>query len=332
MGIEKFTANAGKYTWEFLEKGFFSFVKRKTNEGVRRFLFVRRLREKLIKIDWGFVAQEYLSYMQEYHSQFHVFGMGEQKLEDLSTKVFLFTKPEHKREDVFEIPEKINGLKFIFQDERGEKVVVFGTAGSGKTTFLKQIVKHTIEQTNKIPLFVNSAEWALLGTINYKGLLIYLSEQFESCGFKDATTFIDYLLEDGHAVLLIDGLDEMPLEKRNRAIAFLNSYKESKSKIIATCRVDAISGSPTGYSNVGVASWDEIRINSFIEKRFPNKELREKFTKEINDENSKSFLDFKKKPLIVISIMFFLQCCNWFSQKQRRNIYRSNSSSYRGKR
>ncbi len=183
MGVEKFAAGAGKATWEHYKSGFFKYIERKAKEGAKRYTLLGKMRDAWMKVDWGFAAQEYLKYTYEFHSQFHVFGMGEQKLDELSTNVFLLNKPEFRRHSTSEKVEKINGLKLVFQDERGEKVLVWGEPGVGKTTFLKQISTYAIEKTELIPLFVNIAEWAMLGTLSQDGLLEYLAEEFKRLRF-----------------------------------------------------------------------------------------------------------------------------------------------------
>jgi len=226
MGIEKFAAGAGKATWENYKSGFFKYLERKAKEGAKRYKPLGKLRSAWMKIDWGFVAQEYLKYIYEFHSQFHVFGMGEQKLDELSTNIFLFDKPEFRRHRSSKKAEKINGLKLVFHDERGEKVFVWGEPGVGKTTFLKQISTYAIENTNLIPLFVNIAEWAMLGTLSQDGLLEYLAEEFERSGFENAIVFVEYILEEGIAILLLDGLDEIPPKKRDIVTTILSRSRK----------------------------------------------------------------------------------------------------------
>lgn len=294
-----------KATWDNYKSDFFKYLERKAKEGAKRYSLIGKLRDTWMRVDWAYAAKGYQSYIQEFHSQFHVFGMGDKKLDEHSTNVFLLDTPEFKRYDSSEQAEKINGLKLVFQDKRGEKLFIWGEPGAGKTTFLKQIVNYAVEKTSFVPMFVNIAEWAMLGTISQDGLLQYFAEQFTRCGFEDSTTFVEYLIEEGNAILLFDGLDEISKEKRNTLIALLEQNKKSKSRIIVSCRVDAIQSHLSGYWDVQVAKWDERRISDFIEKSFPNKQLRQKFIEELSVEDNLSLQDFRKNPLLLSLLCSF---------------------------
>jgi ABC-type cobalamin/Fe3+-siderophores transport system ATPase subunit len=305
MGMEKFAASAGKATWDNYKAPFFKWLERKAKEGAKRYSLVGKLRDAWMKVDWGYAAQEYLKYIYEFHSQFHVFGMGEQKLDELSTNVFLHDKPEFRRYDTTERAEKITGLKIVFQDKRGEKLFVWGEPGAGKTTFLKQISTYAIEKTVYIPLFVNLAEWVASDAITYDGLLEHLAKQFERCGFEDSIIFVEYIIEEGNGILLLDGLDEISPERRNILLTILEQCRDSKSKFIVTCRVGAIQTHVTGYWEVQVAGWDYWRINDFIKRRFPEKNLQRKFIEELNTAERRSLQGLTKNPLLLSLICSF---------------------------
>jgi len=81
--------------------------------------------------------------------------------------------------------------------------------------------------------------------------------QFKQCGFDDATLFIDYIIEEGIAILLFDGLDEIKLENQISTITLLNSLGTSKSQVLITCQVDAIQNRFSGFWEVQVANWNK---------------------------------------------------------------------------
>ena len=297
MSIEK---EIGKATWDNYKAPFFKWLERKGKEGAKRYTLLGKMRDAWMKADWGYAEQEYLKYIYEFHSQFHVFGIqGTVKLDELSTDVFLLDKPEFRKYTQSEKTTKTSGLKLVFQDERSQKLFVWGEPGVGKTTFLKQILSYAIEKTDYIPLFISIAEWAATSTLTKEGLLEYLAEQFERCGFSDAGIFIEYIIESGNALLLFDGLDEVSDTQRQYTIQLLKQHKGSKSQIIVTCRVDAVYIDIDEYLEVQVAKWDAKRIQDFIEKRFSNQKLQKKFIEELNDEKKKSLQDFKKNPLLL---------------------------------
>ena len=321
MSIEQGISKATKATWDNYKAPFFKWIERKGKEGAKRYTLFGKMRDAWMKADWGYAEQEYLKYIYEFHSQFHVFGIqGAVKLDELSTDVFLLDKPEFRKYSQSEKTTKIGGLKLVFQDERGKKLFVWGEPGAGKTTFLKQILSYAIEKTNRVPFLINIAEWVSTMPLSHDGLLEYLSEQFERCGFSDATLFVEYLIEEGNAILLFDGLDEISHNERNFLISLLDKYGKNKSKVVVSCRIDAIQSRAEGYLEVQVAKWDAKRIQNFIEKRFVNQELQEKFIKELNDEKKKSLQDFKKNPLLLSLLCSAFDPEKGFPEK-RADIY-----------
>lgn len=311
----------GKATWDNYKAPFFKWVERKAKEGAKRYTFLGKVRDAWMKADWGYAEQEYLKYIYEFHSQFRVFGIQETvELDDLATDVFVLEKPEFRKYDQSEKTTKIGGLKLVFQDKRGKKLFVWGEPGVGKTTFLKQILSYAIDNTDKIPLFVNIAEWAATHSLDKEGLLKYITLQFEHCGFSNATIFIEYIIDEGFATLLFDGLDEISNDQRQKVLLLFEQYKGTKSQIIITCRVGATGKHLKGYWEIQIARWDERRVQDFLRKRLTNKESRKKFIEEINDGENKSLNDFKRNPLLLSLLCSVFDAKKGFPKK-RTEIY-----------
>jgi hypothetical protein len=95
MGMEKFVTGAGKWAWGHLESPFLRFLERKAKEGTKRYPALREIRKVWMQINWDYIAQQYLHYISEIHSQFRVFGMRDEMLiKEMSTDVFFLRSTE----------------------------------------------------------------------------------------------------------------------------------------------------------------------------------------------------------------------------------------------
>ena len=305
----------GKATWENYKAPFFKWLERKGKEGAKRYSILGKARDAWMKADWGYAQEEYLKYIYEFHSQFHVFGIqGTVELNELSTNVFVLEKPEFKKYSQSEKTTKIGGLKLVFQDNRGKKILVWGEPGVGKTTFLKQITTYAIKNTNLVPLYINIPEWEALGSISEEGLVKYLSEQFSNSGFREGDAFIEYLIDEGNAILLFDGLDEISGDQRKILIRLLEKYSTSKSQVIISCRIDAIQGEIRGYWEAQIASWDAKRIEDFIKKRFPNKQDQDSFLQDLH--KNEQLRNIRSNPLLLSILCLFYSSEQGFPKNQ----------------
>ena len=318
MGMEKFAAGAGKATWDNYKSGFFKYLERKAKEGVKRYSLVGKLRDAWMNVDWGFAAQKYRDYVGDFHGQFRIFGIqGEVPISELSTDVFLLDQPEFSRYDVKK--RIISGLRLVFNDARGKKLFIWGEPGAGKTTFLKQVVQTTLDKRpENIPIFISIAEWAHTSSMNYEGLLQYIAMQFMICGFDDATLFIDYIIEEGIAILLFDGLDEIKSEIQDLTITFLNRFEKSNSQTLVTCRIDAIQSHLSGFWEVQVAHWDVPRIGDFVSKRIQNPDWQRKFMKDLDDPKRISLRDFRSNPLLLSLLCWVFDPLKGFPDNRAR--------------
>ena len=93
-----------------------------------------------------------------------------------------------------------------------------------------------------------------------------IAREFESCGFPLPKEFTASALEQGRLLILLDGLDEMPIKKMNPAIYgiqdFVNKY--DKNRFITSCRTAAYSRKFVLFRNVAIADFDDSQIEQFI--------------------------------------------------------------------
>jgi len=305
MVFDNIAMNAGAWAWSHLESGFFQFIERKIENGEKQLPTLKELHRRWMTFDWGFAAKTYRQHLEEYYGQFQVFGMGEVKLSELFTDVFILDNqyPESPFDQRIIEHKPTSGLRII-SETRGHRLFIWGLPGAGKTTFLKHILHNVLEkQPDKIPIFISINDWTTHKSPDYKSLIEYVIEQFSFLGLPNATLFINYILEEGHAVLLLDGLDEALGKYRydvdKTLDAFCNNPIYKKTQCVMTCRFEGTHHNFGNFTHVRIANWDENRIRHFVSRRFLDPTMQEKFVQALNDGQNRSISELKKTPLLL---------------------------------
>jgi predicted NACHT family NTPase len=155
----------------------------------------------------------------------------------------------------------ISGLEAV---EKHRRLIVLGKPGAGKTTFLKHLVMQCIAggfAADKVPFFVTLKHFA--EAAKSPSLVAYLT--------KDLTVeTVDRLLASGHALVFLDGLDEVREEDTKHVIREILSItcKSGENQFIITCRIAAKEYSFEPFTEVEVADFDEKQIATFAENWF----------------------------------------------------------------
>lgn len=195
-----------------------------------------------------------------------------------------FEFAEEDEEDNIEVPGLIqrsnvfkqNKLKFnqIFEISR---IVVLGHPGAGKTTISKylaySIATGCFESIgahfqNFIPIVIRAIDYAL-ALKSEPGLT--LKEFIEIKYYKQFSELIIWAMRSGKALIIIDGLDEIPETKlrtiTSRHIEQLVSEFQS-NRFIITSRIIGYSQSPLSgnFTHVTLTDLDEETIQLFLKK------------------------------------------------------------------
>ena len=132
------------------------------------------------------------------------------------------------------------------------KLFILGKPGAGKTTFMKHTALRAIKgEIDKVPIFVTLKELSDSGM----DIVPFIVRQFEVHQFPQAEPFVEQVLNNGDAIVLFDGLDEVNLEDNKRAnlIQAINEfvYRYNNCPVLITCRVAATDYSFTQFEICG---------------------------------------------------------------------------------
>ncbi|MBE9119176.1 HEAT repeat domain-containing protein, partial [Lusitaniella coriacea LEGE 07157] len=227
--------------------------------------------------------------------------------------------------------QKFSAREFVGRD-RTQKVVLLGAPGSGKTTLLSYFAVilaaknpdqgETTEalgldpKLDTLPILIrirDLARYPDLSVIDY-------AKQFaeKSMAVKPLPTgFSEHWLEDGRALILLDGLDEVAEEAKryrvvNRIECFLGQFEENQA--IITSR-------PAGYKrdffrteefpHYELQSFDESKIEAFIDHWYDSRisdsveaeRRKESLRKALNDNDRIKLLASNPLLLTIIALI-----------------------------
>ncbi|MCP4418818.1 MAG: SUMF1/EgtB/PvdO family nonheme iron enzyme, partial [Chloroflexi bacterium] len=197
-------------------------------------------------------------------------------------------------------PESIPALKKVIEQER---LVLTGNPGGGKSTFvnhlshclathqlapdeawLAQLNGWPAEQANVLPIVVILRDFAAALPTNLSSkatpndLWRFITNQLQKQNLAFATEAIREMLENGRALLLLDGLDEVTstsarLFVRDAVVAFLERHPHNRC--LVTCRIlsyqppesddDPDLRLPSDFAVAEIAPFDEAKIDRFID-------------------------------------------------------------------
>ncbi|MBO3461292.1 NACHT domain-containing protein [Aetokthonos hydrillicola Thurmond2011] len=196
------------------------------------------------------------------------------------------------------------------------RLIVWGTAGAGKTTFLKYIATH-VKQIFCIDNQENIIEQPLPFLIPLKkfaedklelsladALIQEFSKSISDIPLnvqKQLEEFIRQYLEQGKCLILLDGLDEVLTRDLNHVYKSIDDFNEkyNKNYMIITCRHGACEYVFKDFVEVEIADFDIEEIKIFIRKWFNNSHEDKIKHFLFKLETSKSIINLAKNPLLL---------------------------------
>ena len=236
---------------------------------------------------WQAATQIYLDKLYAQVNWLHVLGKPEgQPLEYIYTDVNVLDKLSAEKRYSLEqlqddfVPrqgwrmrekERRDGLEVVAEHPR---LFILGKPGAGKTSFLKHVAVQTIkhyrqgEGAHKLPIFVSLKELSDAGL----AIVPFMAEQFRRANFAKAEAFVRQLLQNGDAVVLFDGLDEVNVEAQQRANmtrdiqSFVDEF--DRCRVLVTCRLAAADYVLKRFEYVEMADFSEAQQQIFVFRWF----------------------------------------------------------------
>jgi hypothetical protein len=264
------------------------------------------------KFKWREAEQNYKTKSLELYGWTRILGNPEPtELSGIFTDLYILSRPlatrrysidqlhdfENEKLHGKELDRR-NGVNFVKQ-QNSRRLFVLGKPGAGKTTFLRYINLQTVQgHIAKTPIFITLREW----TDTDKPLMAFIAEQFSICGFPEADSFIEFLLEKGLAIVLFDGLDEVNQAHNPRIISEIKNFcrRYDKSQCLITCRVAAVDYSFENFNYVEVADFTDDQITAFVTKWFKCEPKKgEQFLLDLKEQQHRGLSELASSPLLL---------------------------------
>ncbi|WP_414563757.1 MULTISPECIES: NACHT domain-containing protein [unclassified Anabaena] len=164
---------------------------------------------------------------------------------------------------------KLPGLEAV---SRYSKLMVLGKPGSGKTIFLQYLATECNKgefQPKRISIFIRLQEFAEDTQDDGElSLVKYITQEFISSGIEEKATAT--ILTEGKALILLDGLDEVPsayVNQMNREIRrFTQTYY--KNQFVISCRIGYQNYRFPGFTQVEIVDFNNKQIEVFVKNWF----------------------------------------------------------------
>lgn len=191
--------------------------------------------------------------------------------------------------------------------KNGNKIIITGTGGIGKSMLMKHFFLNTIQMTSYIPILVE-----LRGLNEYKTENIsiekYIYKILKIFGFKLEEEYFKYSLETGCYVILFDGYDEVKNSNSQKVtqeiIDFSNRY--SGNHIILSSRPLEEFVGWSDFKEYSAMPLSKEQALSLISKLDYDEEIKNKFYKQLDNELFDKYRSFASNPLLLtIMLMTF---------------------------
>ncbi|MBT9312940.1 NACHT domain-containing protein [Leptothoe kymatousa] len=234
----------------------------------------------------------------------------------------LYTEPRlaeelkiRKRKSITELQAEMEGYiasdaprveaKKLFKTD--SKLVVWGAAGSGKSTSLRFLAlrlsaRATEEPEPTLPVFITLNEFSRNHTsLSFVDAII---KEFSRGNLNEeqASSFARTLLTRGKLVILLDSLDEIPLsilsDVQQEIDQIVKQYPDNG--FVLTCRYGASDYIPASFKEVEMADFERDQVKTFVTNWFNHSDeddITEQFLENLNE--NPQIRELTKNPLML---------------------------------
>lgn len=200
------------------------------------------------------------------------------------------------------------------------KIIINGSAGSGKTTLIKHLFLKSLFEKVRIPILVE-----LRHLNDYDGNIEKLiTDKILDNKIKPNSKILKRSLESGKFLFLFDGYDEIFSHKKNdinrQLEYFIDQY--SKNYFVISTRPGSGIEIFSRFYDFKVERLTNDDVIKFIDKIVENDERKLRISSIINDPTNESYFEFLRNPLLLS--MFILAFENHPEIPQKKSAFYRN--------
>jgi hypothetical protein len=207
-------------------------------------------------------------------------------------------------ETLFIHQEKIVSQDGFFERYQNKsKVIVSGSAGCGKSIFMRYAALKFIDSTTrKIPIFV---ELRFINHSHSSILQFIHKEIIEPALASVDIVLFDYALQSGLFILLLDGFDELDFDRRSMYLQEVNYLKNrfKELSIIIATRPEDSTLALDGFDVFHVSPLSKTSSIKLIENLEFDEEIRTKFSAAMEQSIYETHTEFASNPLLLTMLL-----------------------------
>lgn len=197
----------------------------------------------------------------------------------------------------------VQEIDFINTLQENRRVVISGTAGSGKSTFCKSVFLDLVEKSIGIfPVFV---ELRHLNTDSDTTLFDFILKTLNEIEPTFTKTQLDYALTLGKVLLIFDGFDELNNELRDKYEKEIVNMASKYHNILLllSSRPDNRFHSWEEFYVYNVLPLDKEKAKSLISKLDYDRKVKRKFLEVLDQELFEKHESFASNPLLLTMML-----------------------------
>lgn len=184
--------------------------------------------------------------------------------------------------------------------EYGNKIIITGTGGMGKSILFKHLFLNTIDETNYIPVLL---ELRSFNNMEIKEISVYSSiyKNLTDNGFTLSEEHFEYSMKKGGYIIFLDGYDEINRDKTSKVtsdiLSLCDKYNENKYVISSRPTEEFI-----GWNDFAEMTSQKLTKNkalSLINKIEFDESVKKIFYKELDENLYDKYKSFASNPLLL---------------------------------
>ncbi len=253
---EKFIDNESIYLDSYRRDYLDKFIKTDVNNPIEKLRY--ELQKEFIPQNskYNNTREKYLRALKQYYQMQFVYMLGDCKFGEFYIPPIILNSSYYRDLMHIGIMDMTNSKQHKkFREEWkhifsvNDIIYIVGGPGFGKTLFLRYLVNNSIKldingSNEYLVIYCDLKTFYTRGKNNKKSILDFLQESMiDITGFDEveiSKDFIQYYLNVGRCIVLLDALDEVPKEKRGelhkKIVAFFTTSTNPNNKICITSR------------------------------------------------------------------------------------------------
>ena len=211
-----------------------------------------------------------------------------------------------------------------------QKLMLLGKPGAGKTTFLQHLALECIQGNFKadcIPVVIFLRTFVVQAKESQDFSLLGYLERFWG-NYHLSSEQIITLLQQGKVLILLDGLDEIPLEYERDIFQQIQQFSQLyyQNSFVITCRLARQQYRFNGFTYVELADFNPTQVEIFAKRWFmatardaqTGQTKAQQFLEQLQDKNNQAIRELVSTPILLNLICSVFQERLSFPDKRAR--------------